>query len=693
MSKSRMSRREFLRLTTVASAAAALAACAPAVTQTVAPQATQAPMATSAPAATAVPPTKAPAAPVATSAPAATAAPAASTYTEAPMLAALVKAGSLPSVDKRLPEKPMIVKGNSVGKYGGNWRMGTTGVSDSALHTRLFAYEQLVRWNPEWTAVIPNVAESFDVNKDATEFTFHLRKGLKWSDGKPFTANDVSFIFDEILKDPDLKFSMPGVMLIGGKPGTCAKVDDFTLKFTFPVSYGLFINLLATPDNQFLTNIEAEWAKGFMKKFVAADKLDADMKAAKFTNYLDYFQAMVWRPAGTSTLTEYSVAGRPTMFPFVVDTPFSGSATQEVFVRNPYFFKVDEKGNQYPYIDKLTLTITDPAAMLLKASNGEIDFQMRHFNTNTNKPVLFDNQKKGDFTFFNLKDAANNKEVIHFNMSHKDPAKRAIFGDINFRIGMSYAINRQEIIDTVFVGQAKPYQAAPLEGTPFYNKQLATQYLEFDVKKANEALDKVLPKKDASGMRTMPDGKPLSIVIETSNATKTDGDTANMLVKYWKAVGVAVDHKDEERGLLYTHKDGNDLDAMIWAGEGGANAIMDPRSYCPSTNLESAWGIAWALWYSGSSSQFKEEPKGDVKKVCDLYDQLKGSPTYDGQVAIMKQILQIAADNFFCIGVCTPPDLFGIRKNNFMNVTDNMLNSWVFPTAAPYNPFTYYFNA
>ncbi len=277
-----------------------------------------------------------------------------------------------------------------------------------------------------------------------------------------------------------------------------------------------------------------------------------------------------------------------------------------------------------------------------------------------------------------------------FNLSHKDPARRAIFGNKDFRIGMSYAINRQDIIDTVFVGQAKPFQAAPLEGTPFYNQQLATQYLEFDVTKANEALDKVLPKKGADGMRLMPDGKPLNIIIETSNATKTDGDTANMCVKSWKAVGVAVEHKPEERNLLYTHKDGNDLDAMIWAGEGGANPIMDARSYLPYST-EAGWGVAWALWYTGATSDFKEEPTGEVKKVCDLYDTLKGTPTYEGQVAVMKQVLQVAADNFWCIGVCTPPDLFGIRKNNFMNVTDNMLNSWVFPTASPYNPFTYYF--
>jgi peptide/nickel transport system substrate-binding protein len=689
MNKSRLSRREFLRFTTLASAAAAISACAPAVTQTVAATvAATAVSATKAPEATkAVEATKTSAATVAT-----TAAPAA-TYSEAPTLADQVKAGKLPSVDKRLPEKPMIVKGLTVGKYGGNWRMGSRGGGDGALFTRIFAYEQLVRWNPEWTGIIPNIAEKYEVNKDATEFTFYLRKGMKWSDGQPFTADDILFFFTEIIGEPDLKIPLPGYMKIAGKPGIVTKVDNTTIKFTFPQSYGLFMNLLATPDLQPMTNVQAAFAKKYMAKYVDKAKLDADIKDAGFTTYLDYFQSFVYRASGSGLDPVYATPGRPTMFPYVVEKPLNGNATQVTWMRNPYFFKVDEKGQQYPYIDKLTADIyADIPAMLLKASNGEIDFEMRHFNTNDNKAVLVDNQKKGDYTIFSMKDGSNNKENIMFNMTHKDPAKRAILANKDFRIGMSYAINRQEIIDTVFVSQGKPFQSAPLEGTQFYNKQLASQYVEFDVKKANEALDKVLPKKDANGMRTMPDGKPLNLIIETSVATKTDGDTANLCVRYWKAVGVAIEHKPEDRTLLYQHKDANDLDAMIWMGAGGANPIMDARSYLP-WSTEAAWGVAWALWYNNAASEFKEEPKGDVLKTCQLYDQLKGAPTYDAQVELMKQILQVAADNFWCIGVTTPPDWYGIRKNKFMNVTDNMLYEWVFPTAAPYNPFTYYFNA
>ena len=189
-----------------------------------------------------------------------------------------------------------------------------------------------------------------------------------------------------------------------------------------------------------------------------------------------------------------------------------------------------------PYIDRLTYTVySDASAMLLKATNGEIDLQMRHFNTLTNKAVLADNMKKGDYSFIDLTPMISNKVVVHLNLTDKDPVLRQIFQSKDFRIGLSYAIKRQEIIDTVYVGQGSPAQPAPLAGTPFYNKQLATQYIEYDVKKANESLDKVLPNKDANGMRLRPDGKPLTFVIEVSNSLQDQVDAGNMIAKYWQA--------------------------------------------------------------------------------------------------------------------------------------------------------------
>jgi peptide/nickel transport system substrate-binding protein len=110
------------------------------------------------------------------------------TYSEAPALAQLVKEGKLPPVAERLPKKPLVVNATQVGTYGGEWRMGMRGGTDDPSFYRIVTYENLVRWTPNRDDIIPNLAESWEINKDATEYTFHLREGMKWSDGVPFTS-------------------------------------------------------------------------------------------------------------------------------------------------------------------------------------------------------------------------------------------------------------------------------------------------------------------------------------------------------------------------------------------------------------------------------------------------------------------------------------------------------------------------
>ncbi|HEX2994299.1 MAG TPA: ABC transporter substrate-binding protein [Anaerolineales bacterium] len=613
-----------------------------------------------------------------------------SKYSEAPALADMVEAGKLPPIEERLPVNPLVVEAAEVGQYGGTWRMGMRGGTDDVSFYRILGYETLVRWTPAWDSIIPNIAESWEISDDATEYTFHLREGIKWSDGEPFTADDIDFWFNDVVSNTDLQATMPAWLTSGGKPVKFEKVDDYTVKFIFEVPNGLFLQNLASPDARSLTNVPKHYAIQYHAKYVDQAKLETMLKEGGYTAWKDMFVAKVVQADGGG-MGPYSVAARPTLFAWMVEEPFSGNATQVTLVRNPYYWKVDQSGQQYPYIDKLVYGVyQDIPSMLLKGLNGEIDFQMRHFNTLLNKAVLYDNMVTGDYHLFNLKEAGSNTNVIMLNLNHKDPVMREILQNKDFRIGLSYAINRQEIINTVYVTVGKPSQPAAQEGTPFYNEQLATQYIEYDVDKANEYLDKVLPEKNADGIRLRPDGKPMTIVIEIANAFTQQVDTGNLIAKYWNAVGILTEAKSEDRSLMYENKNNYLHDAYIWGGEGGVNPILDPRNFFPNGN-ESGYAVGWAAWYQNPADPLAIEPPAEIKAMFDKYNEVKAQTTWEGQVEKMNELLQMTADFFPCIGISTVPPSYGVAKNNMHNVPTEMINSWSYPTPAPINPFTFFF--
>ena len=401
-------------------------------------------------------------------------------------------------------------------------------------------------------------------------------------------------------------------MAAGGKFGTAEKIDENTVKFKFSAPNGLFLVRNATPDGQGPVQFQAEYCKQFHKSYADPAKLEALIKENKADNWVKLFQTKCANVPGTPINARFQNVELPVISAQVLTTP---SATKDPTktTRNPYYWKVDPDGNQLPYLDGIFYDyIEDLNVLALKAAAGEIDMMDRHIATNSNKPVFVDNMKKGDYSFFETIPSSMNGMVISLNQTHKDKQMRSIFQDLNFRAGLSHAINRKEMIDVLWVGQGEPWQLAPRPTSPFANEKLAKQYTEFDVKKANEYLDKVLPKKDANGMRLVPDGKPFAFTMEISNTGKEWMDAGPMLQKYWKAVGIDMTPKVEDRALMYTRKDANEFDAMVWGGDGGLDVILEPRWYFPFS-AESQFGELWQYWYNKDSRG--EEPPAAHKEA------------------------------------------------------------------------------
>jgi peptide/nickel transport system substrate-binding protein len=262
-------------------------------------------------------------------------------------------------------------------------------------------------------------------------------------------------------------------------------------------------------------------------------------------------------------------------------------------------------------------------------------------------------------------------------MAIADPVKNKVFNDENFRIGASYAINRKEIIDIVFNGQGEPSQAAPLKDSPLYNEQLATQYIEYSVAKANEYLDKVLPNKGSDGMRMGPDGKPFSFVFSVSNDLSYGSNwvqVATLVVGYWKKVGLNVTLNSMPNKQFATDRKANVLEATIYTGEGGAGltAILDPRYYVPE-ELFGLYGVAWFYWRVKDPTSTQVEPPQDVKDIRAAYENVLTLPTTDAQIAAMKKVLQTAADRFWVIGLSRP----GLGYQPYNARLGNQPDSWI----------------
>jgi peptide/nickel transport system substrate-binding protein len=605
-------------------------------------------------------------------------------YNESPMLAAMVEAGQLPPVAERLPANPAVVTPiNEVGAYGGELRVGFTGTNPGwGGLWYMTGWENLVIWKPDFSGVVPNIAESWEVSDDVREYTFHLRKGLKWSDGVDFTADDVMFYFEDILFNTEI--SVGGAVADwlpteGAQDFKAEKIDDYTFKMIFANPNGTFLYQLATWSGRHITF----FPKHFLMQYHKTYNPDVDALVAQeegVESWVGLFNKYAAGPAD-DTQNFYLYPQRPLLFPWIVQEPL-GTGTVITMVRNPYYWKVDSEGNQLPYIDYVKgYSYLDEESRVLAMLNGDLDY-IKDPSSN-DRILFFDAVDAGQPLAISdtFSDGGTNN-TIHFNRTIADPVKAAVFADKNFRIGMSYAINRPEIIEIVHLGQGTPSQAAPLESSPLYNEQLATQYTEYDVDKANEYLDMVLPDKDAEGYRLGPDGNRFSFVfsVSTNEPYQTTWEqVAELLVGYWDAVGVEVTLNAQNSTVFNEDKRANIVEATLLTGEGGAGitAILDPRYYIPAEYF-GMFGNGWYAWRVHSTDSEQVEMPAEYQAMRARFEnEVLGAPSQEEQIAVMSELLQQAADEFWVLGTARPGPGYQVYHQRLGNQPAEWIIGWI----------------
>ena len=608
---------------------------------------------------------------------------------EAPALAKLAADGKLPKLADRLPEKPLIVTPlDKPGTYGGQLRRGLRGSADHNGILRMVGNQGLVRWNLAFTEVLPNVAERWEVNDASTEFTFHLRKGMKWSDGHPFTADDVVFSIEDCAKNTELYRSPPSTIVINNKTGVARKIDDQTVQFVFEAPYALFLEIMATPLGQHPTLFAKHYAGQFHPKF--NPKVADLVKAANASDWGTLFRN---KNGDIEIPARWGNPEKPVLDPWVIEEPYAGGATRVTMRRNPYFWQVDTEGKQLPYIDGINFGISqDVESLMLDAISGKLDIQDRHIDTLQNKPTLSQSMQKGGYRLIELVSSSSQQCQIYFNMVHKDPKMRAMFGNKEFRQALSLGIDRKEIIELVYLGQSEPYQAGPRPGHPWFHEKLAKQFTERDIGRANATLDRIgYGKKNAQGLRLHPDGTKIFFTVDVIPTLAPDlVDTLELVKRHWAELGIEMKVNTIERSLYYTRGDNNDPDAAVWAGSGGLDPMLDPRDFFAQHPQGSRYAIPWALWYV-SNGRDGEEPPESQKQRMKLFDAARGTADMAKRGAAMKQLLDMTADAFETVGVCLAVNAFGIVNTKLKNVPLRQPSSWSWPNPGPALPQQFYF--
>jgi len=619
-------------------------------------------------------------------------------FKEAPQLAEQVKAGKLPPVAERIGQDPLVIKPlHEIGKYGGTWRGGFTGPADFWNGYRCCSGpDHLLFWDYTGNTATPNIAKGYEMQDGGRALVLHLRRGMKWSDGRPFTADDLVFWFEDIYRNKDLVPTPSAAMAINGKQGEVQKIDTYTVKFKFPDPYYLLPDVLAgsTPlgglAQQGLVGMggyaPAHYLKQFHPKYVGKDEMDKKVKDAKYDNWVRLFLFK----------NDWALnPDLPVLSPWKTVTP-SNTPTWTL-ERNPYSVFVDTAGNQLPYIDKVVLTLAENLEVInLRAIAGEYDFQARHLDLGK-LPVFIENQQKGGYKLHLDPGDYGGDMIIKFNLSYEaDPEIAKWMNTVDFRRALALGIDRDQINETFWLGTGTPSSVVPVDSNkynpgPEYRKLWAT----LDVKKANEMLDKIgLAKKDAEGYRLRTDGKGrLRIEIMTLGGQFLQfTQISEMIREQWKKIGIDLNVQEVERSLALKRTAANEQQLGAWNNDGSEHLFTFPNHVFPFDIAAVATsGPLYGRWFQSGGTQGKEPPPR-MRELMEKWKKAFGVPEKE-RIQLGKEVWKIAAEEVYIIGVIgMGPASMGVRvvKTNMGNIPSRQYNSPDGKTPTISRPVTFF---
>lgn len=593
----------------------------------------------------------------------------ASAVDEPPLLREAVQAGKLPPMAQRLPARPRVAALEAMqrtpGRYGGDLRMLMAKDRDIRMMV-VYGYARLVGYDDR-LALQPDILESYE-NVGDRDFTFRLRPGHKWSDGHPFTAEDFRYFWEDVANDKSLSpLGLPQLLLVDGKGPRVSFPDAHTVRYVWDAPNPLFLPALAGPSPLFIFR-PAHYLKKFHARHVGEEAAKALAQKARARNWagLHHKKDEQYR---------FDNPDLPTLEPWVNTT--APPATRFVLVRNPYFHRVDSQGQQLPYIDRVVIHLADEKLVPAKTGAGEVDLQSRYLRFD-DYTFLKRSEKRSGFTVLLWDTVKGSQMALHPNLNFTDPVWRKLLRDVRFRRALSLAINRREIDQVVFFGLVQPSNNTVLPKSPLFEPRFRDAWAKFDVKAANALLDEIgLTARNADGLRLLPDGRPLEVIVDTAGESTEETDVLELIRDSWRQVGVALFAKPSQREVFRARVFAGQSMMSVWPGlnNGVPTADMSPEELAPTRQEQ----LQWPLWGNHFESKGKGGQPPDLPEARELLDlfrawQSSGDPAERGR--IWKRMLAIHAEQQFTIGTVTGNKQPVVAGTVLRNVPRQALYNW-----------------
>ena len=564
---------------------------------------------------------------------------------ETPDLAPLVAAGKLPPVAARLPKHPLVVQfaeGSAPGMEGGTIRTLIDGMRDLRV-MGWYGYARLVGYDSHYR-LVPDIVESFDVADGNRSFTFHLRPGHRWSDGAPFTAEDFRYYWEDMEQNKELSPLGPDSRLIvDGHAPTVTILDPETVRYSWPTPNPTFLALLASPTPPYIYR-PAHYLKQFHAKYADPAQLAALVSTQGVRNWTELHHRL-------DKLERNDNPDLPTLDPWVNRT--TPPSERYVFTRNPYYHRVDENGRQLPYIDAVAVDSAEPKIILIKTAAGESDLQARYLGFDSMAVLHRAAQASGSADVRLWRNGKGSHLALYPNLTAADPVWRALLRDVRFRHALSLGIDRHEINQVVYYGLAQEGNNTALPESPLYEPADRTEWAQYDPKAAAKLLDEIgLTQRDSDGFRLLPDGRPLTIVVESGRESLEQTDVLELIKDSWAELGIRLLPKTLQIDVFRRRIFAGETVMSIASGvdNGVPTPDMAPIEFVPAQQIELQWS-QWGNYTETGGHAGQPVDMQRPRELLDLYERWIRADSEADRADIWRRILAINAEDTYSIGL------------------------------------------